>query len=279
MKQTKAEKTILTIVFIIFSIYAFTLIFPFVWSLINSFKTNQEFFNIDNAWKLPQNFSFDNYINVFRETGIVSMFLRSLYLVVVGTALSVFMSSSAAYVVSKYEFKGRNLVYTIAITVMIIPTVGSLSATFRLVHNLGIYNNLFVYPIFYGGAFGFGFLLFYGFFKGIPWTYAEAAFVDGASHFQVFFKVMLPQIRPAIISFAIIQGINIWNDFFGPFMLIPDQKTVAVGLQDLVNVMQYQAMWPMLFAAMIISAVPVIVIFLVFNKTIMENTIAGGLKG
>src|SRR5690554_575916 len=113
MKQTKTEKTVLIIVFMIFSIYAFTLIFPFVWSLINSFQTNQEFFNIDNACKLPQNFSFDNYISVFRDTDIVAMFLISIYLVVARTALSVFMSSSAAYVVSEYHFKGRNLIYPI----------------------------------------------------------------------------------------------------------------------------------------------------------------------
>mgnify|MGYP001127308483 CR=1 FL=1 len=90
---------------------------------------------------------------------------------------------------------------------------------------------------------------------------------------------MIPQAKPALVALGIIQGINIWNDFFGPFMFIPEQKTLAVGLQDLVNIMQYRAEWPMMFAAMIISALPIIIVFMIFQKTIMENTVAGGLKG
>lgn len=279
MKQSKGEKTVLLIVFIVFLIYAFSLLFPFVWSFINSLKTSMEFFDVNNAWKLPAKPSFDNYLVVFKESGMGGMFLRSIYLTVTGSLLSVLMSASAAYVVSKYRFRGRNLIYTIAISVMIIPSVGSLSATFRLLTNIGLYNNIILYPIMYAGAFGFGFLLLYGFFQSIPWAYAEAAFMDGASDFQVFFKVMLPQAKPALISLAIIQGINIWNDFFGPFMFLPEQQTLAVGLQDLVNKMQYSAEWPTLFAAMIISVIPIIVVFVFFQKTIMENTVAGGLKG
>lgn len=279
MKQTKGERTILTVVFVIFLIYSFSLIFPFIWSFINSLKTSMEFFDIANAWKLPQNPNFDNYQVVFKESGMGGMFLRSIYLTVAGSLLSILMSASAAYVVSKYKFRGRNLIYTVAISVMIIPSVGSLSATFKLLNNVGLYNNILFYPIMYGGAFGFGFLLLYGFFQSIPWAYAEAAFIDGASDFQVFFKVMLPQAKPALISLGLIQAINIWNDFFGPFMFLPEQKTLAVGLQDLVNKMQYTAEWPTLFAAMIISVIPIIIVFILFQKTIMENTVAGGLKG
>lgn len=279
MKQTKNEKIILSIVFVIFSIYAFSLLFPFVWSFVNSLKTSAEFFDITNTWKLPQNPNFDNYKVVFKESGMGGMFLRSIYLTVVGSLLSVLMSASAAYVVSKYKFRGRNLIYTVAISVMIIPSVGSLSATFKLFNNIGMYNNLLLYPIVYAGAFGFGFLLLYGFFQSIPWAYAEAALIDGASDFQVFTKVMLPQAKPALVSLAIIQGINIWNDFFGPFMFLPENKTLAVGLQDLVNKMQFSSEWPTLFAAMIISVIPIIIVFILFQKTIMENTVAGGLKG
>lgn len=279
MKQSLFERVILGIVCVIFSIYAITLVFPFVWSLINSFKSSVEFFSIGSVWKLPKKFIFSNYTRVLTEHNILLMFLRSIYLTVVGSFLGVMMSAMAAYVVSKYKFRFRNLIYTTAITVMIIPSVGSLSASFKLINNIGLYNNFWLYPIMYAGGFGFGFLLLYAFFKGISWTYAEAAFVDGASDFDVFFKIMLPQAKPALFSLGIIQGINIWNDFFGPFMFIPEKKTLAVGLQDLVNIMKYRAEWPMMFAAMIISVIPVLIIFITFQKTIMENTVAGGLKG
>ncbi|XFA98607.1 carbohydrate ABC transporter permease [Candidatus Izemoplasma sp. B36] len=279
MKQSFMEKVILAIVFVIFTIYAISLVFPFAWALINSFKTTGEFFSIDGVWKLPESFIFSNYTDVLRDYDIVSMFLRSIYITVFGSFLGVMMSAMTAYVVSKYKFKGRNLIYVTAITVMVIPTVGSLSATYKLVNNLGIYNNLFVYPIMYAGGFGFGFLLLYAYFKGISWSYAEAAFVDGATDFDVFFKIMLPQAKPALYALGIIQGISIWNDFFGPYMFLPDKKTLAVGLEDLVNIMKYQAEWPKMFAAMIIAVLPVIIVFIAFQKTIMENTVAGGLKG
>lgn len=279
MKQSFPEKIILGFVCLLFSIYAISLVFPFVWALINSFKTSVEFFSIDSVWKLPQKWMFSNYITVLTEYEIGKMFLRSIYVTVAGTVLAVMMSAATSYVVSKYEFKFRGLIYMTAITVMVIPTVGSLSATFKLVNDLGIYNNLILFPIMYAGGFGFGFLLLYAFFKGISWTYAEAAFVDGANDFDVFFRIMMPQAKPALVALGIIQGINIWNDFFGPFMFIPEQKTLAVGLQDLVNIMQYRAEWPMMFAAMIISALPIIIVFMIFQKTIMENTVAGGLKG
>lgn len=279
MKQSFFERFVLAIIFIFFSIYAISLVFPFAWSLVNSFKTSVEFFSIDSVWKLPNKWMVSNYTYVLSEYEIGKMFLRSIYVTVAGTTLAVFMSAATAYVVSKYDFKFRKVIYVTAITVMVIPTVGSLSATFKLVNNIGLYNNLLFFPIMYAGGFGFGFLLLYAYFKSISWTYAEAAFVDGASDFDVFFKIMIPQARPALVALGIIQGISIWNDFFGPFMFLPERKTLAVGLQDLVNIMQYRAEWPMMFAAMIISATPVIIIFIIFQKTIMENTVAGGLKG
>jgi raffinose/stachyose/melibiose transport system permease protein/N-acetylglucosamine transport system permease protein len=279
MKQSVFERFILGIVFVIFTIYAISLVFPFAWSFVNSFKTSAEFFQVDSVWKLPEKWMFSNYTNVLKQYDIGKMFLRSIYITVAGTILAVLMSAATAYVVSKYQFRFRNAIYITAITVMVIPTVGSLSATFKLVTDIGLYNNMILFPIMYAGGFGFGFLLLYAYFKGISWTYAEAAFVDGASDFDVFFKVMLPQAKPALVALGIIQGINIWNDFFGPFMFIPEKKTLAVGLQDLVNIMQYRAEWPMMFAAMIISAVPIIIVFVIFQKTIMENTVAGGLKG
>jgi len=221
MKQSFFERIILGIVFIIFASYAISLIFPFVWAFLNSFKTSVEFFSINNVWKLPETWMFSNYIDVLRQYDIGWMFLRSIYVTVVGTTLAVLMSATTAYVVSKYRFKFRNTIYITAITVMVIPTVGSLSATFKLVNNIGLYNNLYFFPIMYANGFGFGFLLLYAYFKSISWTYAEAAFVDGASDFDVFFKVMLPQAKPALVSLGIIQGISIWNDFFAPFMFIP----------------------------------------------------------
>ena len=133
----------------------------------------------------------------------------------------------------------------------------------------------------YSGGFGFNFILLYGFFKSVSWSYAEAGFVDGASDAQVFLRIMLPQARPGIIAVAIIQGINVWNDYFNPYMFLQDKSkmTLAVGIYNLVQEQSYAADWPKLFAAMIIATVPVLIVYAIFSNTIIENTVAGGLKG
>ena len=105
--------------------------------------------------------------------------------------------------------------------------------------------------------------------------------MDGASDFQVFTRVMLPQAKPAIGAVALIQGINIWNDYFTPFMFLQSKEkyTLAVGLRQIVLEQSYSADWPKMFAAMIIATIPILVIYALFQNSIMENTLAGGLKG
>ena len=111
--------------------------------------------------------------------------------------------------------------------------------------------------------------------------YKRQGFVDGASDAQVFLRIMLPQARPGIIAVAIIQGINVWNDYFNPYMFLQDKSkmTLAVGIYNLVQEQSYAADWPKLFAAMIIATVPVLIVYAIFSNTIIENTVAGGLKG
>ena len=132
------------------------------------------------------------------------------------------------------------------------------------------------------GGFGFNFVMVYGFFRSISTTYAEAAQLDGASDFTVFIKVMIPQVMPSLIAIGIISAINYWNDYFTPYMYLRQFPTVAVGLQKLVDLAEYGtdgASVTVLFAAMLISIIPPVAVFVAFQKTIMENTVAGGLKG
>lgn len=254
---------------------------PLIWTFINSFKNNRDFF--DDIWGLPKKFLTENYVSAFKlkvgRTNLAGMFLNSFILVVGCTAASIFVSTLCAYVVSKFKFRGRQVIYTVAIATMLIPTVGTLTATYKLMVTTGLYNTYLGIIIMSSGGFGMNFILIYGYFKSISWAYAESAMIDGASDFRVFWQIMLPQIKPALIAVSIISAINYWNDYFTPYMYLRAHPTVAVGLQSIVNMMTAQSDWPKLFAAMIISIIPVMALFIVFQKTIMENTVAGGLKG
>lgn len=279
MKTSRLHKGIFAVVSALFFLYMLTLIFPFVWMLINSLKTNMDFFK--DIWSLPEKPLLSNYVNVWDQMNLLVYFGNSIKLTLLGTLASILTASMASYVIAKYKFKLSKLLYTMAIVVMLIPSIGTIAALYKFMISTHLFNTHLGLVLLYSGGFGFNFILLYGFFKSVSWSYAEAGFVDGASDAQVFLRIMLPQARPGIIAVAIIQGINVWNDYFNPYMFLQDKSkmTLAVGIYNLVQEQSYAADWPKLFAAMIIATVPVLIVYAIFSNTIIENTVAGGLKG
>lgn len=281
MKKTNLQSFILKLFGVLFFLYSITLIFPFLWTLYNSLKDNREFFTEGGVWSFPKQWLFINYVNVWKEYDLVTYFFNSIKITVFGTAIGIFNSATAAYVVAKYKFKGRNLIYATVITTMLIPGIGSLAAMYKFMNQTGLFNTHIGIILLYSGGLGISFLILYGFFLGIPWSYAEAAFVDGATDWQVFHKIMLPLAKPALGAVSIIQGINVWNDYFTPYMYLQDKEkfTLGVGLRQIVLEQSYAADWPKMFAAMIVATIPILIIYAIFQNTLIENTVAGGLKG
>ncbi len=281
VKKSAAEITILWIFFVLFVIYAITLLFPVAWCLNNSFKYQKEF--MLNTWSFPKEFTIANWISSFEReiegTNLAGMFVNSIILIVGCSFCSIGSSAVTAYCLAKYNFRGKGAFYSLAVVLMMIPSTGSTAAIYKMFFQIGLYDTFFGIFIMNLGGFGSGFLLLYGFFKNLPWSYAEAGFIDGASHFRVFFTVMLPMAVPGIAAVAILTCIGIWNDYYTVYMYAPSIITVAYGMQRLVAQTSYNANYPELFALMLLSMIPVIVVFCVFQKTIMNNTAVGGLKG
>ena len=276
-KLYKKERRVFIVVSVIFFVFAFKLVYPFFYALNNSFKTNWDF--IENIWNFPANPTFENYIYAFTEYDILTMFLNTMILTVGGTVISLVSSSVMAYVLSKYKFRGSSFIYTLAIIFMLIPNLGNVSATYKLLIDLKLIGNIFGVLILYAGPFGMNFLLLYTFFKGISWNYAEAAKIDGAGNFRVFFRIMLPQARAGLMTVGFMTAIGHWNDYFTPYMYLPDTQTLATGLQRLANSATLRGEYTQMFAAMIIVTLPIIIVFAFAQETIINNTIAGGLKG
>ena len=285
-KKNPALKVGVIIAFIIFLLYALSLLFPFAWLLINSLRSVSnwgETVNYSDFLKMPWPLEFENYITILEteiqgET-ILSMVGWSVALTVLGTLINVFFSACAAYVMAKYEFKGKKLIYGLAIFAMVVPIVGTLPAQVKFMEFLNLEDSFLGVLFLYSGAFGFNFILLNASFESISWSYAEAAQMDGAGHFGIFFKVMIPMCRGPIISCCILQAITLWNDYSTPFLFMNSNKTLAVGLQSIQAELQITGQYPLVFAAMIISIIPVLILFACFQKKIMENTVAGGLKG
>ena len=280
-KRSNAEKTAVIIFFIIFVLYAVIMLFPVLWCVNNSFKSQRDF--MFDTWGLPKDLTLENWKSVFDikidGTNILGMFLNSFILIIFCSFCSISSSAVTAYCLAKYDFKGKSVFYSVAVILMMIPSTGSTAAIYYLYSAIGLYDTYIGIIIMNMGGFGSGFLLLYGFFKNLPWSYSEAGFIDGASHFTIFFKIMLPMALPGIGAVAILTCIGIWNDYYTIYMYAPTKITVAYGLQRFVSRTYYNPNYPQLFSMMIVSMIPVIAIFCAFQKTILNNTAIGGLKG
>mgnify|MGYP002771068657 FL=1 len=280
IKRSGTDLAFMWIMFALFVLYAISLLFPFLWCLMNSFKGMQEFFYNVNG--LPENWYFDNWKNsltlsIDNNITIPQMYLNSVILTVGCTFFSMFSCSATAYVLTKFDFYGKSAIYTAAIVIMMIPTMGSMAAMYRLYNTIGLintYTGIFITAM---GGFGSGFLLLYGFYRNLSWTYAEAAQIDGAGHFRIYFGIMLPMAVPALTAVGILTGIGFWNDYFTVYMYAPGKANIAYGIQRISS--EAGADLPQVFAAMMLSVIPVLVVFACFQKTIMQNTAVGGVKG
>lgn len=220
------------IVFILFVIYAFSLIYPVYYGFITSLKTQAEYRSF-NTNGLPKEWLFSNYSDAFTEMSksgysVITMFINSLWYTLGSTVLAVLVSTMTAYVVAKYRFPGRWLIYGISIFVMMIPIVGAMPSQFRIYSALNIIDSPFMVITFAAGV-GFNFIVLFSFFQSLSWEYAEAAFVDGASDFRVFVQIMLPQTLSVILALCVVASISFWNDYMGPLLFLEHYPTIATG--------------------------------------------------
>ena len=281
-KKSTSERVILIIMFVIFLIYGFTLLFPLIWAFYNSFKPPVEYDK--DSFALPIQWTVDNYQKVFTSieangTNIFTSLLNSIWMSALSTFLGLFASCLTAYVVAKYRFKASGLIYTVAIFIQIIPLVGSVTGMYDLLWGkLQIADEPFlIWPIWFGG-FGFSFLILYSAFKSVPWSYAESAFIDGAGHFTTFIRIMLPTIKPVLASLFVVNFMGAWNDYMTAYLYMPSFAPLSLAVY-LLQSDATRIAYPVYLAVIVISVIPIIALFISFQKLIMENTSVGGLKG
>ncbi len=291
-KKTKGEVVVFAIAFAVFVLYSAILLFSLYYIVLSSFKTGFEYSNIAfegaNPFAFPEVFQFVNYKEAFTltiqsqygdEVRLYTMFFNSIWycgFIICGNAL---MSSFTGYIMAKYNFKAKEIIFALAIFSMTIPIVGNSASAIKLTTTLRIYNTPFLTLCTSLAGFGFYFMVMYGFFKNISWSYAEAAFIDGASDWTVFFRVMLPQAKMAIMTIAIILFINSWNLYEDPLLFLPSYPTVAAGLQLYKQEVSGKGNMPQYFAGLVVAVVPPIIIYAIFSDRIMKNFSVGGLKG
>lgn len=290
-KRNGGTKVLFVVMFILFVLYSLSILYPLLWGFITSLMSKAEYNyhttyveNIQEVFALPSEYHWENYAYAFlhlEDHGVnfLQMFWNSLWFSVGSSVLSLFFTSLTSYVISKYKFPGNRVIYTIAVFVLMIPIYGSFPATFKLYHDLGMVDSPLILLSATGG-FGSNFILLCSYYKNISWTYAEAAQMDGASHWKIYWKVMFPLARPMIASMFLLQFVNHWNDYMASILYLNgNYTTLAAGLYDYQTVVVQSGDYPYLFAGLFLSLIPVLILFATLSKTMMKNMTFGGIKG
>lgn len=275
-------KVVRGIVVAIFAVYAILLMYPYFYALDISLMENGRAF-IRNPVHIPWPLHFENYARAFKELEInnnnyFQMLFNSIWYSVLTPALGLIVSTCTGYVVCKYDFRGKMFIYNMVLIVMMIPVMGSFTAQYRLYNQLNLVNSPLIL-ITGAGGFGSTFLYVYSFFKTVSWNYAEAAFMDGAGHFHVFYKIMMPMVMPMLTAFFVMGFVGAWNSVEGPLTWLEEMPTLSYGIYAYEQKAKYFANQPIYFAGVMISIVPVVLLFIFFQNTIMNNVSIGGLKG
>lgn len=252
---------------------AFVCAGPFLWLLSTSFKSNENVYSL-NFW--PENFTFDNYSGVFELMDIGRMLWNSIIIAVGGVGLNAIMASLCAYPLAKLDFFGKKIVNTALVATMIIPAAAGLVVNYITIQNLHLNSN-FLGVILPNSVNVFSIIMLRQAYLAIPNELLDSARIDGAKELRIWRSIMLPQIMPSVLTVVIMDFINKWNMFLWPLLVLDvDQYPVATGLKHISGQFNYK--FTNVAAGTVLAVLPVIILFLIFQKQYVNNT-AGGVKG
>ncbi|CAL9628778.1 carbohydrate ABC transporter permease [Streptomyces sp. enrichment culture] len=260
-------------------IWAIMVGMPLVWAVMTSFKDDAAIFG--SPWSLPDTLNFGNWSRAWSQAHMSDYFLNTVLVVggsLVGTLV---LGSMAAYVLARFDFPGNRFIYYLFIAGMSFPIMLALVPLFYVVDNMGLLNTIHGLILVYI-AYSLPFTVFFltGFFRTLPTSVAEAAFVDGASHTRTFFQVMLPMAKPGLISVGIFNFLGQWNQYMLPTVLNtdPDKHVLTQGLVQLAVSQGYKGDWSGLFAGLVMAMLPVLAAYIVFQRQVVQGLTAGALK-
>ncbi|MDG0814524.1 carbohydrate ABC transporter permease [Cohnella rhizosphaerae] len=281
MMLTKQNPLSRLLTYILLLLWTAAVVYPLVWTLFGSLKNNTQFM-LKKPWALPEfPLLWENFTYVWQKYGFQSFFANSIMVTAGSILLSLFLSATTAYVLARFKIKGGQVLYYLYLSAMMIPMILGLIPLFFLLNDMGLINKIpGLILVYTASALPFGIFVMVSFFKSLPKELEEAAYIDGAGHARTFWSVMLPLARSGMISVGIMNGLNIWNEYIMGSVLVnkPNLYTLPVGLAVMQNEMQYRTEWGPLFAGLLLSILPVLIVYIVFQRHIAEGVTAGAVK-
>ncbi|MDD4001049.1 MAG: carbohydrate ABC transporter permease [Bacilli bacterium] len=270
-----------TIIYIILIIWAIGCIYPFYWILINSFKDKSSI--LSNSFSLPfGSFTFDNYYDaLFGKYNILQAYLNSFIISGSVVVIVIVISTFSSYVLARYDFKGKKLVYALVIACMMFPIFSTIFPLFKMLVGFGLNGKrLGVILPQVAGNLGFATILLTGFIQNIPVEVEESAYIDGANIFQVMFHITIPMAKSAYSSAAIFVFLWSYNDLFLQMLILTDKKMMPVSaLLREISSKEGGTNQGLMVASVALIAIPVIIVYFFLQKNIIKGLTAGAIKG
>lgn len=250
---------------------------PLYVMVLTAFKTKEDYAT-SGALDLPKQWVFGNFIEAFNRADMASAFVNTTIILVVSVLGTIIIGTAAAYALSRFEFRFKRIVVGAFLLAALVPAVTTQVATFQIVNNLGLYNSRLAPIALFLGTDIVSIYIFIQFMRSIPISLDEAAKLDGAGHFTIYTRIILPLLKPAIATVVIIKGIAIYNEFYIPFLYMPSSELGVVSTALFRFKGPFGTEWELLSAAAIIVIIPSLVIFLLLQKWIYNGMSAGATK-
>lgn len=254
------------------------MVLPFLWMLSTSLKSQGEAMVYPPQW-IPNPIHWSNYVDVVQSFPFATYAFNSLKIAIIGTFGQLVSTSLAAYAFARMNFPGRNLIFVVLLSTLMVPGQVTMIPTFILFNALGWVNTHYplMAPAWFGGAFGA--FLIRQFFLTVPKEYDDAAAIDGAGHVAIFLRIYLPLAKPVLATLALFTFMNHWNEFLLPVIYLTDPKklTLTVGLSTFRQ--QYSTLYHYLMAGTLLSIIPIFILFVLLQQYFVRGIVMSGLKG
>jgi multiple sugar transport system permease protein len=277
----KIGKVIFTIVkYLSLVFFSFCAVLPVISCVITAFKTDEEY-HTTNVMTMPKNWLyFDNFVRAFKQAGMARAFANSLIILVCVLFFSVMIGTQLAYVLNRFKFFGNTIIRALFLFASQLPGVAMQIAVYEIMYKLGFINSLMGYIIMMCGTDIISIYIYIQFFENISYSLDESAIIDGASYFTIFYKILFPLLKPAIVTSCILKGVGTYNEYYCASLYLQDKTryaTVATSLYTFVGPLGSE--YNLICAGVIISLLPAFLVFVLCQKQIYSGLTVGAVKG
>jgi len=251
---------------------------PIVTIFMLAFKTNEEYrttgpLDAPSSW-----LNFDNFVTAFTQGGMVTGFLNTGFILVVSITGTIFTGTMTAYAIDRFKFRGRPLVTGLFLLATLVPAVTTQVATFQIINGMGLFNTPWAAIVLFTGTDIVAIFIFLQFMASIPISLDEAAMLDGANRFTVYWRIILPLLKPAVATVVIIKGIAVYNEFYIPFLYMPSRDLGVISTSLFRFMGPFGSRWEVIAAGAILVMIPTLVTFLFLQRFIYNGLTSGATK-